>query len=138
MNASLETADVGSAVARAHYEPLGRDDLQRYAQVSGDLNPLHLDPVFARQAGFDDVIVHGMLGMALLGRMLEESFPENPLQLFRSRFRNIIPLGQPIECTARLTQRDGGSAVLELTATIGEGATVVIEGKATLGLRSVQ
>jgi acyl dehydratase len=138
MNARLETADVATEVARTRYEPLGRDDLQRYAQASGDLNPLHLDPAFARQAGFDDVIVHGMLGMALLGRLLEEAFPSNPLQLFRSRFRNIIPLGQPIECTARLMQRDGDSVVLELTATIGEGATVVIEGSATLGLQSAQ
>src|SRR5229473_98550 len=84
MNARLETADVATEVARTRYEPLGRDDLQRYAQASGDLNPLHLDPAFARQAGFDDVIVHGMLGMALLGRLLEEAFPSNPLQLFRS------------------------------------------------------
>ena len=138
MNTQLETATLGVAVAEAVYGPLGRDDLRHYAQASGDLNPLHLDPDFARQAGFEDVIVHGMLGMAFLGRLLEEAFPTNPLQVFRSRFRNIIPLGQPIECTARLTQRDGGSAVLELTATIGEGATVVIEGNATLGLRSAQ
>ena len=136
MTIRLETADVGSAVAEAVYEPFGRDDLQRYAQASGDLNPLHLDPEFARQAGFDDVIVHGMLGMALLGRLLEETFPSNPLQLFRSRFRNIIPLGQSIKCTARLEQRVADSAVLALTAAIGEHETVVIEGNATLRLRA--
>jgi len=136
MNIRLETADVGAAVAEVVFAPLGREDLRRYAQASGDSNPLHLDPEFARQAGFEDVIVHGMLGMALLGRLLEETFPSNPLQLFRSRFRSIIPLGEPIKCTARLEQRAGESAVLTLTAAIRE--TVVIEGNATLGLRPIQ
>jgi acyl dehydratase len=138
MNIKLEVADVGVAVAEAVYAPVGREDLQRYAYASGDLNPLHLDPDFARQAGFDDVIVHGMLAMALLGRLLEEAFPKNPLKLFRSRFRNIIPLGQPIKCTARLEQRAGDSVVLALTAAIGVSETLVIEGSATLGLRPAQ
>jgi acyl dehydratase len=135
MNTQLETATLGVAVAEAVYGPLGRDDLRRYAQASGDLNPLHLDPDFARQAGFDDVIVHGMLGMAFLGRLLEEAFPTNPLRVFRSRFRNIIPLGQSIRCTARLEQRSADSVQLALTAEIGADDTLVIEGSATLGLR---
>jgi acyl dehydratase len=138
MNLPLETAQAGVTVAEAVYPALDRDDLRRYAQASGDLNPLHLDADFARQAGFADVIVHGMLGMALLGRLLEESFPANSLRLFRSRFRNVIPLGEPIKCTARLEQRAEGSASLTLTATIGASETLVIEGNATLGLRSVQ
>ena len=134
MTIGLETAQVGMTVAQTVYGPFARDDLQRYAQASGDFNPLHLDPAFARQAGFDDVIVHGMLGMALLGRLIEDAFPSHPLRLFRSRFRNVIPLGQPIKCTARLEQRIGNAAIVRLTATVGSAGTVVIEGSATLAL----
>lgn len=38
---------------------------RRYAQVSGDDNPLHLDDAFARNAGFPGVIVQGMATIAL-------------------------------------------------------------------------
>lgn len=134
MSLRVETAEIGAEVAKTVYGPFSRDDLQRYAEASGDLNPLHLDPAFARQAGFSDVIVHGMLGMALLGRLLGDAFPSQRLQLFRSRFRNIIPLGQSITCTARLEQRNDTTAVLGLTATVGTDANVVIEGSATLAL----
>lgn len=37
----------------------------RYAQASGDFNPIHIDPKAARDAGLDDVIVHGMCGFSL-------------------------------------------------------------------------
>jgi len=72
---------------RRNIRPIQREDLERYAQASGDLNPLHLDPEFARQAGFTDVIVHGMFGMALLGRLIEEDIVKQRLLLFRARFR---------------------------------------------------
>ncbi|GLY46852.1 MaoC/PaaZ C-terminal domain-containing protein [Lentzea sp. NBRC 102530] len=52
--------------------PLGRvfvdqDLVTRYADASGDHNPIHLDPAAARAAGFPGVIAHGMLtaGLAL-------------------------------------------------------------------------
>lgn len=42
-----------------------RDDLVRYAHAAGDLNPIHLDPEAAKQAGLPGVIAHGMLTMGL-------------------------------------------------------------------------
>jgi len=72
MSATLNSGALGTMVAERTFGPIAREDLRRYAEASGDLNPLHLDPEFARQAGFDDVIVHGMLGMALLGRLITE------------------------------------------------------------------
>ena len=63
MNIALEDAEVGAQVAERNFDPVGREQLQAYAQASGDLNPLHLDPAFARKAGFDDVIVHEPTGL---------------------------------------------------------------------------
>jgi 3-hydroxybutyryl-CoA dehydratase len=136
MNVRLETAIVGATVARAVYGPLGRDDLQRYAQASGDFNPLHLDPAFARQAGFDDVIVQGMLGMAFLGRLITESFPTYRPERFLSRFCSFAPLGQTVSCSARLERRDGDTVLLALTACIGTAGTIVLEGSTTLGIQA--
>jgi 3-hydroxybutyryl-CoA dehydratase len=51
-----------------------RDDIDRFAALSGDRNPLHVDADFARARGFPDVVAHGyLLGSkvsALVGMLL--------------------------------------------------------------------
>jgi acyl dehydratase len=131
MDPSLKIAEAGAVVAERAFGPIARDDLRRYAEASGDLNPLHLDRQFAQQAGFNDVVVHGMLGMALLGRLLTESFPNWQLRAFRARFRNIINVDEPVHCYARLEGRDGTSTTLALEARTGTGV-ILIEGTATV------
>lgn len=133
MSVGLNTVAVGTAVAERTYPPFTREDLRRYAEASGDLNPLHLDPEFARQAGFDDVIVHGMLGMALLGRLVTESFPDYRPELFRARFRKVVSIGEPIRCTARLESWREGVALLTLAAA-DVGGVALIEGTATIAV----
>lgn len=69
-------------------------------RLSGDYNPLHMDPAFARRAGFERPILHGlatfgMAGIALLGRFCD-CRPER----FRSldmRFSGIVYPGETIE-----------------------------------------
>ncbi|MDB6105796.1 MAG: hypothetical protein JWO52_5795 [Gammaproteobacteria bacterium] len=131
MNPSLDTSAVGTTVAERIFSPITREDLRRYAEASGDLNPLHLEPQFARQAGFDDVIVHGMIGMAFLGRLVTESFVQHRLVAFRVRFRNVIRMGETIHCRARLEDRDDVGSVLSLEARSPAG-TLLVEGTATV------
>ncbi len=50
---------------------LDADQAVRYAAVSGDRNPIHLDPVAARRAGFPSVIVHGICSLAMTCHALE-------------------------------------------------------------------
>jgi acyl dehydratase len=133
MTTSLRDRTPGSVVAVAVYGPFDREQLRRYAEASGDTNPLHLDSQFARQAGFDDVIVHGMLGMALLGRLVTEHLPALRMTRLRTRFRGVIELGQAIACEATLERLSPEMAEVELTGRNPAGA-VVLEGSATLAL----
>jgi acyl dehydratase len=48
-----------------------RDDLARYADASGDQNPIHQDDRVARSVGLPGVIAHGMFTMALAARAVE-------------------------------------------------------------------
>ena len=131
MTMPLRDRTPGSVVAEAVYGPFDREQLRRYAEASGDTNPLHLDPQFARQAGFDDVIVHGMLGMALLGRLVTEHLPTLRMTRLRTRFRAVIDLGQTIVCAAKLERLSQETAEVELIGRNAAG-TVVLEGSATL------
>src|SRR5690606_8522907 len=51
-------------------------------RLSGDLNPLHVDPDIARQAGFELPIVHGLCSYGVAGRVLmRELFDNDPARL---------------------------------------------------------
>jgi acyl dehydratase len=119
----------GSVVAECRSETISREMLAQYAEASGDLNPLHLDPAFARKAGFPDVIAHGMLGMALLGRMLTQRFSAERLCNFSARFTGTVPVGEALLCRARVEAVELGTVLLALEAATSSGA-IAITGQA--------
>ena len=55
----------GDEIGAQNFGPFGHDALVRYAAVSGDDNPLHLDPAAAMAAGLAGPPVHGMLMLAV-------------------------------------------------------------------------
>ena len=93
---TAEIADQDAAALRL--PPIARDTLERFAIASGDLNPLHRDPAFARRAGLDDVIAQGMLAMAWLARRLTQLVPQSSLRQFSARFLGITRLGEAPVC----------------------------------------
>jgi acyl dehydratase len=106
--------------------------LSAFAAASGDANPMHLDPEVARAAGHDDVIAHGMLTMAWLGRLLTEHSPQARLQSFRVRFTAPTPLGAAPTLSARVVDpAPRGPVRLLLTAELADG-TVTAVGEATI------
>ncbi|ASD11747.1 TPA: MaoC/PaaZ C-terminal domain-containing protein [Pseudomonas aeruginosa] len=121
---------VGEVLVQVDSPPLDADRLRAYAQASGDLNPLHLQTDFARQAGFDDVIAHGMLGMAQLGRLLSERFGQERILAFSTRFVAVVPVNSVLRCTACLQALDGEQATLSLEATLLASGEVAISGSA--------
>lgn len=50
-------------------------DIDRFADASGDHNPLHVDSDYARQAGFPDRIAHGMLLASYISAALAHDLP---------------------------------------------------------------
>lgn len=129
--AELERAAIGAVLAALAPPPSEAADLARYAQASGDSNPLHLDPAFARAAGFERLVVHGMLGMAHMGRLLSDTFPAAWITSFSARFRAVILAGEQVHYVARLAAREGSRCRLELSALTGTGV-LAISGEASI------
>jgi 3-hydroxybutyryl-CoA dehydratase len=50
--------------------------IRAYAEASGDFNPVHLDPGYAKTTQFGGVIAHGMLSMAFVSELMASNFPE--------------------------------------------------------------
>jgi phosphate acetyltransferase len=51
------------------------EDIQMFAIMSGDINPTHVDPEYARSSQFREVVAHGMWGGALISNVLGTQFP---------------------------------------------------------------
>jgi len=60
-----------SAEVRPVVRVVTQQRIDAYADASGDHNPIHVDPEFARATPFGGTIAHGMLVLALIGEMME-------------------------------------------------------------------
>ena len=54
-----------------------QEHINRYAEASGDFNPIHIDEAFAAQTPLGGTIAHGMLVLAYVSEMMTEAFGEN-------------------------------------------------------------
>jgi acyl dehydratase len=101
---------------------INRAMLKQYADASGDQNPIHQDEAFAKSVGLPDVIAHGMLTMALVGKYVSDAAggSANVLE-FGGRFTKpvIVPAGQDVDLTVSATVTDvaDGKATLSISAT---------------------
>lgn len=125
MATDLTTAEPGSIIAHYSPPPSTPEDLVRYAQASGDSNPLHLDPEFARQAGFADLVVHGMLNMAHLGRLLTDHFSAERIRSFSARFEGVVLVGQRVTYHACLVEKYADGVTLALDGVLSSGVRVI-------------
>ena len=135
MTATTETRAwlVGDRLAPLAVGRISRTTLALFAGGSGDHNPIHVDIDVAREAGMDDVFVHGMLGMAHLGRLLTDNFAQHQLRTFTTRFAAITPINAEPTCFGEVVAIDGTTLTLELRVVLSDG-TVTLAGQADISL----
>ena len=112
-----------------------REDIDRFADVTGDRNPIHVDEAFARDSKFGKTIAHGMFGAGLISAVLGTKLP-GPSGMYMEqtlRFMKPVFIGDTITATAEITNLipDKYRVSLRTTCTNQDGATV-IEGEALL------
>ena len=83
--------------------------LEEYSEVSGDHNPLHLDPEFAKGTQFGGIIAHGMLTLAFVSEMLASSLGDQWLSsgTLRARFKGAAYPGDLVETWGLESGKDG-------------------------------
>jgi len=58
-----------------HHFRFTQEEVQRFAELTGDNNPLHLDAAYAATTNFKRPIIHGMLGATVFTKVLGTQFP---------------------------------------------------------------
>jgi len=102
---------------------VNRELLKRYADASGDQNPIHQDETFAINVGLPNVIAHGMLTMGLVGQYVANwAGGSAQVKEYSARFTKpvIVPEGVKVDLTVNATVAEilaDGAIRLDLTAT---------------------
>jgi len=121
-----------------------RADLVRYAGASGDFNPIHWSERFAVGVGLPNVIAHGMLTMALAGRLVT-SWVGDPAAVVGYTARFTRPVVVPDDDEGVALELTGTVKALEVEGSGGSGGagdaarvatvavTAAVAGKTVLG-----
>lgn len=76
-----------------------QDEFDRFARISGDDNPIHVDPAFSARTRFGRTVSHGMLIYSKLWAMLCTSLPGVRQAHQTMMFPNPCFTGEPVELT---------------------------------------
>jgi phosphate acetyltransferase len=110
-------------------------DIQLFAAVSGDVNPAHVDALYAKTSHFHAIIAHGMLGGSLISTVLGTQFP-GPGTIYLSQtlqFLKPVHIGDTLTVTVSVTSLDAGNRHVVLdTRCVDQDGDVVIEGEAVV------
>ncbi|MDP6946082.1 MAG: MaoC family dehydratase [Myxococcota bacterium] len=112
-------------------------DVVLFAGVTGDMNPVHIDEVAARETIFKGRIVHGMLPASLISTVLGTLLP-GPGTIYLSQslnFRRPVRIGDTVKAVVTVKSVDGElpTCTLDTIVTNQEGK-VVVEGEARVQL----
>jgi len=126
----FEEVQVGESLPPLH-KTVSVEQIRRYAQASGDHNPIHLDQAFARSAGLPGVIAHGMLTMAFVNQLVTDWLGDRrTVRSLRGRFAGMVLPGDRVTCRGSVKAKDqsAGRLTLELSAENQRGEAVFTKG----------
>jgi acyl dehydratase len=110
-------------------------DIDAFASVSGDHNPVHVDEEFAKTTRFGRRIAHGMLTASLISSVLANKLPGEGSVYLGQTLQFVAPVFPGDEVTARVTVKDirEDKPILKLeTICVNQRDEIVIRGEATV------
>jgi len=101
----FDQVEVGQSLTPIDVPVIEHKHLVRYAGASGDFNTIHNDPDFAKQAGLDGTIAHGMYVMAQIGRLCTSWADQKDIQYFGVTFKAMTKLGEKLTCVGTIKKK---------------------------------
>ncbi|MFT4716032.1 MAG: 3-hydroxybutyryl-CoA dehydratase [Paracoccaceae bacterium] len=128
----LEDLEVG--LSRSISKVIGEAEIEMFATVSEDRNPVHLDENYAKNTMFKGRIAHGMLSASLFSAIIGERLPgHGTIYLGQNlRFTAPVRLGDKVDATVTVTEINAAKGRVSLNCVASVGDTVVIKGDATV------
>jgi acyl dehydratase len=110
-------------------------DIDAFARVTGDHNPVHVDEEFAKTTRFGRRIAHGMLTASLISAVLANKLPGEGSVYLGQTLQFVAPVFPGDEVTARVTVKEirEDKPIIKLeTICVNQRGEIVVRGEATV------
>jgi len=129
---TYEALEIGQSFSTTRV--LTMADVQTYADLTGDDNPIHIDPAYAATTRFGEPIVHGTFLLGIISKALGRDFP-GPGSVAVSiscRFLRPVPVGSEITVEVRVAEKVEKYRHIRMKVYIYLGKKTVLGGEAVL------
>ncbi len=134
MNAlrGFDFEDLEEGMSAVFSKTITEADIASFADVSGDVNPVHLDEAFAQTTPFKGRIAHGMLAASVISGALAGRLPgPGSVYLGQSlRFKGPVRPGDTVDVTVTVKELMPEKRRVTMSTVCTVGDTAVIEGEA--------
>lgn len=97
-------------------------DLDEFANISGDNNPIHVDAAYAATTPFARPVAHGMFLFSLVRAELRRQWPTAQLNEQRLQFMAPTPVGSVVTIHLKVTGTEGDAVQISTTVTSQDGS----------------
>lgn len=126
--------DLSTGMSASLSKTVTMDDIVKFAEVSGDINPVHLDEAYAVTTPFKGIIAHGMLSAGLISAVMANELPGPGTVYLGQALKFKVPVRPGDHVTATVTIKEvlpgKQRVVLDTVCTVA--GRPVIEGEATV------
>ena len=134
--ALLAAHTVGTALPEIK-KVIVQEEINLYAEASGDFNPIHIDPEFAKTTPLGGTIAHGMLILAYISEMMTVAFEETWLTggKISVRFKAPARPGDTINVSGKVHKLEEGEGFTMIKCQLlcqNQNEETVITGEATV------
>mmetsp|Transcript_21895 Transcript_21895/g.30107 ORF Transcript_21895/g.30107 Transcript_21895/m.30107 type:complete len:186 (+) Transcript_21895:23-580(+) len=122
---------IGSFVQLKHV--FTQDEVNEFAVLNGDNNPLHIDPIFAKTTMFGGTIVHGIFVSSLFSTLFGRSIPGSIYISQKLNFKRPVHVGKEVIASIEVTTSElhkKGKIITCSTTCKYEDGTTAVDGEA--------
>ena len=116
---------------------LGEEEVAAFAELTGDISPLHVDRAYGGSAPFGTNVVHGMLAASHFSTLVGVFLPGRRalLNSIEAAFLTPVPVGSTVTVTGKISALNRSTSSIQLNLAVLMKDTVCVTGKAIVTVR---